>query len=301
MMPSTISQTGTCSRRAYRRSAAGVGGPSSATFTSPTVTEPCWSSPRPRRSCSTGLALAFKRSNWIASPSGSCAVSRSSTRLRTPECAASLVTNSPVSSAGLTTRTCSKTHSGYRAASPLDAALGLQPAVRDGLGELLEVALVLVCVGRRELGDRVVERHRVAQVAGDRDLVAGPGVRPGQGVPAHLAVQPQAARNHHPDIERELPVPELPDIEVALLPIQPGHVLPAEEDVTGRLHQALPVDHALALVAVLAGPGVGTEHRVLRLLDLQEERIGVVPAEQQNDPAPGPDAAHADHLAGHVS
>ena len=45
---------------------------------------------------------------------------------------------------------------------------------------------------------------------------------------------------------------------------------------------------------------VRLEHRRLRLLDLQEERVVVVAAEQQHDPAPRADAADADDLAGEV-
>ena len=75
---------------------------------------------------------------------------------------------------------------------------------------------------------------------------------------------------------------------------------PAEEDVARRLHQPLALDDALAVVRVLALAEVRLEHRRLRLLDLEEERVVVVPAEQQDDPAAGADAADADDLAGDV-
>ena len=42
------------------------------------------------------------------------------------------------------------------------------------------------------------------------------------------------------------------------------------------------------------------EHRGLRLLDLQEEGVVVVAAEQQHDPGARADAADADDLAGGV-
>ena len=42
------------------------------------------------------------------------------------------------------------------------------------------------------------------------------------------------------------------------------------------------------------------EHRGLRLLGLQEQRVVVVAAEHQDDPRPGADAADADDLAGDV-
>ena len=77
-------------------------------------------------------------------------------------------------------------------------------------------------------------------------------------------------------------------------------MLPAQEDVAGRLHEPLAVHHPLALVVVPAGPGEPGEHRFLGLLDLEEQRVGLVTAQHQDDPAAGAHAAHADHLAGHV-
>ena len=53
-------------------------------------------------------------------------------------------------------------------------------------------------------------------------------------------------------------------------------------------------------LADCAAPGVLAEHRRPRLLDLQEQRVIVVAAEQQDDPAARADAADPDHLAGHV-
>ena len=68
----------------------------------------------------------------------------------------------------------------------------------------------------------------------------------------------------------------------------------------GGLHQALALDDALAVLLVLARAEVRLEHRRLGLLELQEQRIVVVAAEQQQDPGAGPDAADADDLAGRV-
>ena len=76
--------------------------------------------------------------------------------------------------------------------------------------------------------------------------------------------------------------------------------MPAEEDVAGGLHEPLPGDHPLAVVGVLARPGEVLEHGRPGLLHLQEQRVRAVAAEHQDDPAAGPDAAHADHLAGDV-
>ena len=48
---------------------------------------------------------------------------------------------------------------------------------------------------------------------------------------------------------------------------------PAEHDVARRLHQALTFDHAAAVVLELALAGEAFEHRGLRLLELQEQRV----------------------------
>ena len=77
-------------------------------------------------------------------------------------------------------------------------------------------------------------------------------------------------------------------------------MLPAEEDVARRLHQPLAGDDALAAVAVLALADESLQHRRLRLLDLQEQRVFVVDAEEERDPGAGADAADPDDLAGQV-
>ena len=75
---------------------------------------------------------------------------------------------------------------------------------------------------------------------------------------------------------------------------------PAEEDVAGRLHQPLADHHALTVVGVLARAERVLEHRRLRLLDLEKQRVCLVTPEQQSDPGPGAHASHAHHLAGKV-
>ena len=57
------------------------------------------------------------------------------------------------------------------------------------------------------------------------------------------------------------------------------------------------MNHPLALVLVLAGARVGGEHRGVRLLDLQEQRIVLAVAHQQDHHRLGPDRADADDLA----
>ena len=77
-------------------------------------------------------------------------------------------------------------------------------------------------------------------------------------------------------------------------------VHPAEQDVARRLHQPLAGDHALAVVLVLALAEVRLEHRRLRLLDLQEQRVVESRPSSRSDPAARAHAADADDLAGEV-
>ena len=53
-------------------------------------------------------------------------------------------------------------------------------------------------------------------------------------------------------------------------------MLPAEEDVAGRLHQPLAGDDPLAAVVVLALADELLQHRRLGFLDLEEERVLIV-------------------------
>ncbi len=71
---------------------------------------------------------------------------------------------------------------------------------------------------------------------------------------------------------------------------------PSEEDVARGLHQPLALHHSLTLIRESALADEGSEHRVLSLLGLEEERIGVVATEHEDDPRARADAAHADHL-----
>ena len=121
-------------------------------------------------------------------------------------------------------------------------------------------------------------------------------------VAAQLAEGPHAARHHQLRLRR------CPSSRAAggrrspgACPSMPVDPLPAQEDVAGGLHQPLAGDHPLALVAVRARPRVrGRARRRPASLAWRKQRILAVPAEQEDDPAAGADAAHADHLAGHV-
>ena len=62
----------------------------------------------------------------------------------------------------------------------------------------------------------------------------------------------------------------------------------------------LALHHPLALLLVFAGARVRGEHGRVRLLDLQEQRVVVAVAHQQDHERLGPDRADADDLAGEI-
>ena len=116
-------------------------------------------------------------------------------------------------------------------------------------------------------------------------------MRPGQRPGAKLAVFPQ--HRHVPVVHDggDLRVAKLAEVIVAAV----QSARPAEEDVACRLHEALARHDPLAVVLVQGLAGVGLEHRLPRLLDLQENRI-VVGRHEQSEGAERADAADADDL-----
>ena len=180
-------------------------------------------------------------------------------------------------------------------------ACAADPAGVHRLAQRVVVPLVLLGVGVGEVGDGAVEDVAGAQVRGDGDAVAGARVRARQHPGAHLGVGVPRALGHRRDVERPLAVPELAHVEVVGLAVEPGHAVPAEQDVADRLHQPLALDHAPPGVAEPAAPDEALQHGGLRLLGLQEQRVALVAAEEQQDPGAGADAADADDLARHVA
>src|ERR1700722_704235 len=90
----------------------------------------------------------------------------------------------------------------------------------------------------------------------------------------HLAVIAEPLRRHRLGLEGELPVAQLPDVEVPDDPVRSWiEPQPAKEDVARRLHQPLALDHSLALVLEPAGASELAQHRRTSLLDLQEQRV----------------------------
>ena len=163
------------------------------------------------------------------------------------------------------------------------------------------VALVLVGIRGTEPDHGLVEGGAAAEVGADGDGVAGTGMRPSEHPAAHLPVDLERPRVHGVDIGRGLPVPQLAHVVVVLPAVDALlDALPAEEDVAGGLHQPLPLDHALTVVRELALGEVGLEDRRLGFLDLQEERVVVVAADQEGYPRARADAADPDDLAGQL-
>ena len=103
------------------------------------------------------------------------------------------------------------------------------------------------------------------------------------------------------DLDRALSVPELAPVEVPRAAVHSHRRQPSEEDVAGRLHQPLAAHHALAVVLVAARARVWLQDRVVRLLELEEQRVVVVATDQEHDPGAGAYAAHPDDLASHVN
>ena len=72
------------------------------------------------------------------------------------------------------------------------------------------------------VGDRLVEQRRPAEIGGDGDAIPGSGVRPGQRLAAEPRRRtPSPRRVRVLDHDGALAVPELPDIEVPVLPSMP--------------------------------------------------------------------------------
>ena len=118
-----------------------------------------------------------------------------------------------------------------------------------------------------------------------------------QGPAADPGVERESGRRHRLDDGRTLHVAQLAPVQIA---VGLDSLRPAQEDVAGGLHHALPLDHPFTRLGVAALGQVVLEHRGGRFLDLQEQRILLVAALEQDDERSGADAADPDHLAGHV-
>src|SRR5262249_1663725 len=141
-----------------------------------------------------------------------------------------------------------------------------------------------------------VETLTATEVAGNRDAVARARVRASQGPAAHSPVQGHPLRQHVVDDEGALPVTQLSDVVVVLLALDASGARPPEQQVTRSLHRPLALDDTLAVVVLLAPADEAFEHGGLGFLDLQEQWVVIIGAEEQRDPATRSDASHAHDL-----
>src|SRR4051794_39066730 len=131
-----------------------------------------------------------------------------------------------------------------------------------------------------EVAHGLVESLTAAEIRGDRDPVPRPGVAARERLAAQRRVELQSLAVHALDLGRSLAVPELAHVEVPRLPVHdPAAADPAEQDVAGRLHQALPLHDPAALVAVAHPTREWRDHGGPGLLDLEEERVVPVSAQ----------------------
>src|SRR6476659_2293353 len=177
-----------------------------------------------------------------------------------------------------------------------DAHLGRDAAGRHRLLQGAVVPFVLVRVRLGEHRHGVVEGAAAAEIGGDVNSVPRPRVSPCERPAADSAVGLEPRGIHRLDLGRALGVPELADVEVPLLAVDRDDPLPPEHHVGRGLHHPLPLDYALPVLDELALAEKRFEHRCLRLLELEEERIGLVAARQEQDPGSGTHAADTDHL-----
>src|SRR5262245_36017522 len=102
-------------------------------------------------------------------------------------------------------------------------------------------------------------------------------MRPRERPAADLGVEDESLRQDRLEVHGRLPVPELAHVEVARHAVDAlVGVEPAEEDVARRLHQPLALDDALAAVRERARAQERLEDGRARLLDLEEEWVGLV-------------------------
>src|SRR5580700_5803904 len=100
-------------------------------------------------------------------------------------------------------------------------------------------------------------------------------MRPRERPAARDPIGGKSVRKQRVEVDRDLPVPKLAHVEIPAGAVLLG-TYPAEEDVARRLHEPLALNHALAVTRDGAGAEERLEHRRLRLLHLQKERVVLV-------------------------
>jgi hypothetical protein len=132
------------------------------------------------------------------------------------------------------------------------------------------IAFGLVSVGYREIADGIIELVARSEITTDPRGVSSLGVSPCDHPSARLGVTQKhlTIKGFHSGLD--LGVAELPHIELLVRGL--GRA-PAEKNVRGRLHQALPHDHTLAMVGVSALSRTGFQHGGDCFFELQKQWI----------------------------
>ena len=117
---------------------------------------------------------------------------------------------------------------------------------------------------------------------------------------ADLCELRQLLRAERRKVDRTLPVPELADVIVLVLAVEALQRAPPKQHVARGLHRALAGDHAVPVVRISALPHEALEHRLLRFLDLQHERVVLVRPLKHEDPGARTHRPHAHDLVGDV-
>ncbi len=166
----------------------------------------------------------------------------------------------------------------------------------------LVVPLVHIGVCHGEIGDRPVEDVALAKVRRDRDPVTRPRVCSRERPAADLRVQEKAPlRGRLPC----LPMSSSPraGARSSREPFRRGRscerIHPSRMSLDACIRR-WPSTTRLPAFRYLLFTRCGFEHRWLRLLDLEEEGIAIVAANQKDDPGPRSDASDPDHLPRHV-
>src|SRR5262249_49568734 len=137
----------------------------------------------------------------------------------------------------------------------------LDAAVTDRLKQRLIIALVLVGVGERKLGDGFIKARVRPKVTADRRSIARLRECARERPTAPPRVEPQPAGTDAFDQRLDLDIPKLTNVKMSSFIFGPS-----KEEVARRLHQPLSNHDALSAIRVAALPGVSFEHAHTRFL-----------------------------------
>lgn len=168
-----------------------------------------------------------------------------------------------------------------------------QTPLATGLLEAFEVAVILFGIGFRILEQRIGQRIAFADITADLRSVPGRfGVRTGEGAATDSTVGGKRFVVEGFQFGGDFHVAQLTHVKMATV----GAGGPAEEQITGGLHQPLAIDHALTVMPhARLGLHVIGEHRPPCFLELQEQRELLLVSQQRHQAARA-DTADTDHF-----